>query len=730
MNLFRSNPQDLPGPDSRADQGAPDPRDLMARFRRRLPLFGLVAGSVFLAAVLLTLQATPVYTASASVLIDPRKQAVLKLDQVVSQLPTDSSVVDTEARILNSRALAERVVKRLRLDQDPEFRSGGSGKFQAIQASLAGGRPAGGPTDNTIDAVQSRMWANRVGLTYVIDVGFTSPDPKKAARIANAFAEEYINQQLRVKAGANDKASGWLKAKLDEMRRQAEAADAEVQLYKINNGLMSSEGYTLAEQEISVLNQQIAEAQADQAEKEGRLAATKAQLRRGGGGADSTAALGSDVISQLRAQRAEVSRRKAELETRYGPRHPDVQKINQEVADYDAQIDAEIKRVLSNLEAEVQVARQRTASLLNSRGASRGSLAASNRAQVGLMELERKALASRAIYEAFLNRSKETAAQAGGQQADARVVSYAQTPTRPSSPNTRLNLALGLAFALAAGMASVVTAEALDSGLRTAKDVRARLGLPLLGSIPTLGTVASAADRGSLKPEDYLLKRPRSSFAEAFRNLKTSLLSCRGEDPVQVIAVTSALPEEGKTLTTFCLGRLAAAAGQKVVIVDCDLRHRSLTQKLEGGVRKGLFELLAGKAALDEVLKLDKASGAQILPIAEGAWGDPEIFRSPAMQRLLADLRHRFDLVLLDTPPILAVSDTRVLATRADAVLYLLRWAKTPEMASKTALEQLAAAGAYVPGVALTQVDLREQARTGYGDAGYYYGSVQKYYAD
>ncbi|MBC6983543.1 GNVR domain-containing protein [Caulobacter sp. 17J80-11] len=727
MNLFRSNPQDLQGSDPRPYGGVPDPRDLMARFRRRLPLFGLVAGTVFLAAVLVTLRATPQYTATASVLIDPRKQAVLKLDQVISQLPTDSSVVDTEARIINSRAVGERVVRRLRLDQDPDFASKPSGK--AIQASLAGGAGAAAP-EGAVDAVLSQMWASRVGLTYVIDVGFTSTDPKKAARIANAFAEEYINQQLAAKAGANDKASGWLKAKLDEMRRQAEAADAEVQTYKINHGLLSAEGATMAEQEISVLNQQIAEAQADQAEKEGRLAAARAQVRRGGGGADTAAALGSDVIRQLRGQRAEVSRHKAELESRYGPRHPDVQKVNQELADYDVQIDAEIKRVLSNLEAEVQVARQRTSSLVGSRGTSRGNLANNNRAQVGLMELERKAMATRAIYEAFLNRSKETAAQAGIQQADARVVSYAQTPSRPSAPNTRLNLALGLAFALAAGMASVVTAEALDSGLRTGKEVRNRLGLPMLGAVPVLGSVAAAADRGSLKPEDYLLKRPRSAFAESFRSLKTSLLSSRGEDLVQVVAVTSALPEEGKTLTTFCLGRLAAAAGQKVVVVDCDLRHRSLTQKLEGGVRKGLFELLAGKASLDEVLRLDKASGAQVLPIAEGSWSDPEIFRSPAMQKLLAELRHRFDLVLLDTPPILAVSDTRVLATRADAVLYLLRWAKTPEMAAKNALEQLAASGAFVPGVALTQVDLREQARTGYGDAAYYYGSVQKYYAD
>jgi capsular exopolysaccharide synthesis family protein len=492
---------------------------------------------------------------------------------------------------------------------------------------------------------------------------------------------------------------------------------------------MSAEGTTLVEQEVSAINKQIAEAQADLAEKQARYASAQTQIRRGGG-ADIAAALGSDTVSRLRGQRAEVSRQKADLETRYGPLHPEVQKISKQLVDYDKQIQEELARIQSSLGADVQVANQRLASLIASRDAAKAKLAASNSAEVGLMELQRRAEASKAIYEAFLNRSKEVAAQASIQRADAQVVSKAQVPVKPSAPNTKLNLALGLAFAIAAGLASVVSAEALDGAFHTSREVQSRLGLPALGSIPTLESVAPGVDRGTLKPEDYVVQRPRSAFAEAFRGLKTALLYGKPGQTVQVVAVTSAMPEEGKTLSTLCLGRVAAQGGSKVVIVDCDLRHRSLSGRLPGVVKTGLFEVLKGSARLEDVLKRDEPSGAWILPIAENAWSDPDVFRSPQMEALLASLRERFDLILLDTPPVLAVSDTRVLATVADSVLYLLRWGKTPEAAAENALEQLQAAGAFVPGVALTQVDIRRQVESGYGDSTYYYQSFQKYYAD
>jgi uncharacterized protein involved in exopolysaccharide biosynthesis/Mrp family chromosome partitioning ATPase len=651
---------------------------------------------------------------------------VVKLDKVVSELPAESGVVDTEAKILSSRELAQRVVDRLGLENDPEFRSGGKG---LVKASLGGAGDAQ-RTQKTVDRVLGKLYVQRAGLTYVIDVNFSSADPRKAARIANAFAQEYLQQQVASKMDDNRLATSSLDAKLDALRQQAEAADAEMQYYKIAHGLMSAEGSTLAEQEVSALNKQIADAQADLAEKQSRLVAAQTQLRRGGGGADIAAAIGNETISKLRSQRAEISRQQADLQTRYGPLHPDVQKIARQVADYDAQIKEEITRVLSSLAADVDISRQRLASLTASRDSAQSRLASTNSAQVGLLELERRAEASKAIYEAFLNRSKEVAAQASIQRADAQVVSKAQVPVKPSAPNTKLNLALGLAFAIAAGLASVVSAEALDGAFHTSRDVQARLGLPSLGSIPTLESVAPGVDRGTLKPEDYVVQRPRSAFAEAFRGLKTALLYAKPGETVQVVAVTSAMPEEGKTLSTLCLGRVAAMGGSKVVIVDCDLRHRSLSGRLDGPVKAGLFEVLGGGARLDAVLRKDEPSGAWILPIAENAWSDPDVFRSPQMEALLATLRERFDLILLDTPPVLAVSDTRVLATVADSVLYLLRWNKTPEAAAENALEQLHAAGAFVPGVALTQVDIRRQVESGYGDSTYYYQSFKKYYAD
>lgn len=727
MNFFRTN--EIPKSEAGSYGAGPeiDPKDLIARFRRRLPLFLGVTALVFGAAAIWTLQQPRVYTAQASVLIDPRKQAVLSgpESQVVSQLPNESGVVDTEAKILASRALAEAVTRRMNLDRDPEF--GGDGRLRPQQASIGAARQA--PDQSVVDKVMERLDVRRAGLTHVIDVKFTSANPDKAARIANAFADAYLVQQLDSKRQVTTDANGWLSARLDEMRIAAEQADAELQNYKIANGLMSAEGYTLAEQEISVLNQQIALARAEQAEREGRLLAARAQLSRGGGGADTAAALGSDVVRELRAQRAEVSRRKADLSTRYGPLHPEVVKVDEELRDFDSQIASEIRRIQSNLEAEVAVARQRTTSLQGSLGNSRGTLANSNRAMVGLLELERRAEAARAVYETFLTRSRETAAQTSLASADARVVSRAQTPVEPTSPNLRVNFALGLVFALMAGLGSVIAAETLDGGLRTARDINKRLGFRALGSVPMLRSVASRGERDRA-PEDYVLARPKSAFSEAFRSLRTAVQISRPDDPVKVIAVASALPKEGKTTTTICLGRLSAAGGSRTVMVDCDVRHRSLSRRFAAGASVGLLEVLAGETSLEDALLLDEPSGAWVLPVAHDGWSDPEVFRSAAFAHVLEDLRARFDFVFLDTPPVLAVAESRVLGAAADAVLYMAAWAKTPEPAVKAALEQLVSAGAEIPGVALSLVDVKQQQQHGYGDTSHYHKALKAYYQD
>ena len=714
--------------------------------RRRLRLF-LVVGLVVIALVaLLTTTAKPRYTADATLLINQRESDVLHLSAPTTQDPTppapetDSSAVDTQAQILTSRALAARVVDQLHLNEDPEFNGAlrPPGRLAALKRMLT---PASGPSDPQLDQIRERegvvdtvlhdLTVKRNGLTYTIDLQFTSYDPAKAARIANTFGQRYLTEGLDAKIDEATSATSWLNTRLNQLRGQVQAADAAVEQYKISHNLLSAEGATLTEQEISNVDTQLATARAQQAEQDARLKTAQAQLAAGSNGGDIGEALNSPVVGSLRAQRAQESAHLADLESRYGDKHPDVLKAKHSLADIDTQIQSEISRDLSNLKAESTVSRTRAASLAASASQTRATLAGNNQALIRLAELQRDDDAARAIYQGFLDRYKEANAKEGLQTSDARIVSQAKLPTAPTSPNRKLDLFLSLLLGLTAGAFSVLVAELLQRGVSQAAAAETDFRLPSLGEIPVLSSTLDglAARSKRLDPIQYIVDRPASRFAESFRNLRTGLLASRTGKRVKVIAVASSLPNEGKTTTALCLARTMALSGTSVVVVDCDLRQRSINRALKLQPTVGLLEVLNGTASLDSALVQDEASSAWVLPLTQSAFSPKDVFGSDSMSALLEALRSRFEAVVLDTAPVLAVADTRVLAPKADVVLFIARWRTTSKNAIRTALKALDSPETFVGGFALTQVNLREQARAGDG-AAHYYRAYRKYYAD
>ncbi|MDX2336164.1 MULTISPECIES: GumC family protein [Brevundimonas] len=717
-------------------------RNLINIFRRRVRLFGAVALLVFLAALLVTARATPRYTAQAQVMLNVRQSQVLDTQQVLSNLPAETGVVDSEVEVLQSRDLARQVAEVLRLENDPEFNwalrkpSGLGALIARVQGrSLAPPAPPTTPDEirlgreRAASALRGGLKVQRMGLTYIIGVSFTSLNPEKSARIANAFAGQYIANQVSDKGGANRQANTFLEDRLNQLRGEVQSAEAAVESYRSANNLLTSSGATLTEQEVSTYNQQLATAQADQAVEEARLRAARSQLARGSSGGDVGEALQSSVVGSLRAQRATVAARVADLQARYGPDWPALVRARQELAAIDGQIQAEIQRVISNLEARVQVARDRTASLRSTLGQTRGALASNNAASVRLNELERNAESVRKLYEGLLERYQETTNQSGNETADSRMLQAARASGAPSSPNVPVNLVLGFILALGCGLAAVVIVELMDDGLITSEDVQRRLGLPMLGAVPLLMSTADRKDR-RMAPTEYLLNRPLSAFAESFRTLRTSIMYAKLGAAAKVVVVTSALPGEGKTTTAVCLAISAAQAGLKVVIVDCDIRRRNVSRLLGVDADFGLLDVLDGSKPLAEVLLKGEASGAWVLPVAKRDFTPREVFNTAEMTALLSRLREDFDMVILDTAPVLAVAETRVLASQADAVMFLARWRKTPSKAAEAALRSLEQSEATVAGAVLTQVDVQEQARYGYGDPGYYYTAYKGYYTN
>jgi len=710
-----------------------------------------VGAALFLLVIGFFAQVPRTYYAEGSVLIQPRRENLTRVQQADWVQTPDTSAIDTEVEVLRSRALAEDVVKNLKLYEDPEFNSGivieepirfawdWPVSFELeLPFSWASLSPFGSEEevdyadnsvflDQTITEVQRHAYVRRVGLTYVVRIGFASHDPEKARIVTDEFMSAYLDRQLNDKVNAAERANTELDGSIGKLRQAALDTESKAQEYKNVNRLLSVEGATLAESEVSNLNRQIAEARADRAEKEARVAAAVAQVRRGGGGADVGAALVSDTIRELRTREAENSVQLAQLTVRFKDDYPEVKKVQAQLNDVRAQIQREINRIISNLRAEAGAAAEREASLMGSRGQAERGLVSNNRARVGLLALEQRAEAAKKIYEGYLNRASEVAVERSLQQADA-VINYQAAIAPTFSPNSRTILAFAGLLALLGAAATVLVSEFWSRRLRSRSDIEQEIGIPMAGALPDVGSIGGLSRRRyPAGPADHLVEHPFTAFAEAFRNLRAFLMLSARSGPSKVIAITSSVPREGKTITSLCLARTLALSGAKVVLVDCDLRRRGVTKAI-GGSDVGIVEVVEEKYPIQRVLIRDTRSNAWILP-ASGQRDVPhDLFSKPEADELLRNLAEAFDYVILDTPPLLGVADARILAAKADRVLYVVQWNKTPTSAAQSAIEILQECGANVAGVILSKVNVKQQARYGYGDSSDYFNYYRHYY--
>lgn len=712
-----------------------DLQGLLGTLRRRRLLFAAVFLAIVAMGVVLTLRQTPAYTAAATVVIETARERLTPgNDQVVQETGAGAAVVDTEVQVIQSNELANQVASSLKLDQalrfDPNQQPvsrrarllswfGGSGSTPVPQRAI----DAQAQREYVINILKGGLTVTRTGTTYALTISYTANDPRFAALIANEYARQYTQAALLRKQRASTNAITFLTQRVGELRQQAQVDTRAVQQYRIRNNLLSANASQLTEQEVSTYNQQIATARASAAEEQARLATARRQLRGGSNGEDVGAALESGVISSLKTQRAGLTVQLAELTTRYGARHPDVIKAQNQLADVNRSIQAETTNVVSNLSAKQAIANQRLGSVAGSLGQARGTLQTSNQALVGFDDLTRKAQASQGMYEAYLDRLKQTAAQEGTERADARIVTWAQTPERPSSPNIPLNVFLSVMLGIGAGLASAFVTELAFRGMTTGEDVESRLGVPYLGAVP----LAKSVFKSKLPPLDALLERPQSAFAESFRSLLASI-SHSLDAVTQVVTITSALPQEGKSTIAAGLARIAAIDGERVVLLDCDQRRRSVNKLVPTPRPVGLFEVLRGEATIDDALVLDEPSGAWLLPLNSRRVEPGEHFTGQAMRQLLDDLRERFTLIVIDSAPVLPIADSRVLATMADATVVVARWRKTSDHAVRSALRLLPRRRVNIAGVVLSQVDARRQAKFGYGDPSYYYNQYKEYY--
>jgi exopolysaccharide transport family protein len=678
---------------------------ILAFLVRRRVLIAATSAVVFVLALTAFMMQRPQYSATALLMINAGQENVLSQNQMITNnnqiVPTQ--VVDSQLEVLRSSLLAERLVDSLGLMNDPEWNAlleEGQPAPQLDAAQTAAAR------QEVIDAVSDAITVRRRGLTYAVEVSVTSQSAAHSAEMANRLVELFQQYQTESRIQSAARANSWLAQRLEALRADVQAREAEVERYRAESGLISSQGTLLIEQQLTDLQTQLNQVRADLAERQSRYAQLQDLINQGGSADTIAAVLNSVVITQLRAQEATVARRQADFENRYGEAHPALANVRAEREDIRNQINAEIRRIQTGLRNDVDIAAGRVAALQSNLDALRGQLSGGGEQVVRLRELEREAAAARTVYESFLQRAHEIDDQGAVTTAPAQLISAAVPPLKPTSPRLSISLVMSLALAFGLGLAAAFLAEALDEGFASSEDVERRTGSPALSSIPRLRRreLRQSASR-TQHPAAYLLERQMSAFTEAFRVLRTTILFAAGQPKTQVVAITSALPSEGKTTVSLCLARVSALSGQRVLLIDCDLRRRSLKEVLDIEPQVGLLQVLSGETHWRQAIYSDDASGMCVLPVSGSGFTPKEIFGAEDMSRLLAELRGSFDLIILDCAPVLAVAETRVAAAKADCVVLVSRWQKTPMRAVRAALRQLSDAGANIRGVALNGVE-------------------------
>jgi polysaccharide biosynthesis transport protein len=701
----------------------------------------LIAIAIFAIIVGLASLLPRTYYAEGSVLVQPSHSSLTEANQNQNMQPIDlTSAVDTEVEMLKSRTLSETVIEKLGLLQDPEFNPPPGSKWdvnfswQFPFVSISSVPVEIAPEEilrKTVDAVQHRTVARRVGLTDVVRVGFSSGDPLKAQKIDNALIEAYLARQVTDKVNMVAKANDELTASVDKLREDALTSAAAAEQYKNSHSILSPQGASMVEAEIATLNQQIAQAHADRVQKEAQINNAVTQGGKSSDGGDLAEALRSDTIVQLRKQEADLSAQVAQLSAQFKPDYPETKRAQAQLNDVRGQIRSELTRIRSSLTSQVKAADQREESLIASRKQAQATLDTNNAARVSLVSLELKADAAKKTFEGYLNRASELAAARTVQQPDAMVNYKAAVASDTPSPNMRLIMAGAAILALLGAAITVILPEYWSRRFRSSSDVELGIGLPLAATLPDITSLGQTRRlRGPAAPAISLMTDRFTAFAESFRNLRAFLSLLDPSEPSKIIALTSSVPREGKSVTALCLAEIMAQAGESVVVVDCDLRRRGLTSLVSeaANAKVGIVEAVKRNLPLNDVLVLDPRSGAWILPVAQHEGVPEDLFSTKQADSLFRLLAHRFDHVILDTPPLLGVADSRILATKADKVLFIVHWNKTPMSAVQAAADILQQCGAKVAGAILAQVNIRQQARFGYGDSSDYFGSYKNYY--
>ncbi|HRD76951.1 MAG TPA: Wzz/FepE/Etk N-terminal domain-containing protein [Hyphomicrobiaceae bacterium] len=704
--------------DTAADDGPGfGPKDAIAIIKRRGVLIAVVWTVLALIAVGFAAALPSRYEAAATVQIDPRKRLIVNLEPVQSDLRPDTPTVESEVEVIRSRAIVTRVIDKLGLRTDPEFAGPGPIRRVLIALGISKAPPPplsvenlSAPIDPDRDEVaaglEKMLKVSRVRNTLLIEIRVTCGDPAKAARIANALAEAYLQEQLDAKAKATEQATGLIEARLDGLRQKLAHAERQVAMFKADNNIFDAEGQLLSEKKLARLMEQTVLVRSAAAEARAKHEQVQQLLRKGADKGAVADVLASHTVRMLKDQLVKATRREAELATKYGSLHPEMLKIRAEVADIRGQIADETRQIINNLATELKVAEDRERRLQDELARVMEQQNAAKEASVRLRELEREATSSRQVYEAFLARYKQTAETQGLELPDARIIEPAAVPLGPSSPKRKQLMAVGIVGAFVLGLIAAFAVEFFTFGFGKPEQIEQSLGVEHLASLPFLPGARRDADR--LRLARMVLAEPTGAYTEAIRSLRHGLDARRRQAGSRIILVVSPQEADGKSMVAANLALHYALAGVRTLLVDGDLRRKTLSATLGVDARAGLFDAIEFGLVPQSVALNDRSTGLALMPAGGqlARLAPPEALASERMVDVLGQLRQAFDVIVMDSPALLPVVDARIAAAHADQVLFVVRWGGLDIADARRAIKALGVNARKIAGGVVNGIDL------------------------
>tara|TARA_R110001583_G_scaffold40193_1_gene128596 strand:- start:1117 stop:3363 length:2247 start_codon:yes stop_codon:yes gene_type:complete len=690
---------------------------------------GFFAIAVSLLAAFIASNVTPIYSATATILIEADQAKAVSFDEIYGLDSNRKEYYTTQFEILKSRKIAQSVIEKLDLQNHPDFIAEPSLGREFINdiknaiPFLPKKQPVTLPADDQAEmSLQSlvgvflgRLSINPVYTTQLVRISFKSSDAKLAALVANTVGDVYIEQNLSAQMGMTQKASGWLTTRLSDLRIRLDESESKLQQYRERENLVDVSGVVgLVSKELEQTSEQLVIAR----QVRNKLLSIVRVIDEYG--RDDLEMLGSiseissqPIIQNVKETLATVERKVSELGQRYGPKHPKMIAAQAELLTVNNDMSDQVRRLITGVEKELTTSERNIEALEQELVRIKAQYQTLTSKEFEYRKLSREVETNSEIYNTFLSRSKETEVTGDFNSAVARFTDRAFRPNYPVSPNKLLIVILTFILTAVFGVVTAFVVASLNNTFKYARDIENKLSQRMIGLLPL---VTFKKKIGFML--HYFYNENGKKFAESVRTLRTNFLLTQLDKGTKTIEITSSLPGEGKTTTAINFA-FALAQVEHTLLIDADMRKPSICKRFSiPPYHPGLANLIAGTKTFNECVYHDEVSGLTVMPCGQRPPNPLELLTSPKFSQVLAELERSFDRIIIDTPPVQVVSDSLIIAQQADAVIFVVKSDDTRIGVAQSGLGRLVRVNAQIAGVVLNQVDTKKMSETEY--LGYY----------